>query len=363
MLRRMPAPKGRSKLAYGPCCNPTCAFAIDIQCKCGCGHERDPASVPTHHLFHPDCCTQVPNDPNLLGTEADRPAFPSKETLLSARALGADMSASHRWRTVPEELRDKRFGLQLLPAKAVLCPTCYALLWSWQERDNYEKMRERAEGIVRGHLGELPDYVISALCAVVILRFWLRGAPQRAVWQASGFRVHRTAAGATRLDTFAVPSGGGDVFKGGPARAMAVVGTLLVLYTVQLCGSGQTTTDQQNTLGWSDRRNQQLAQGQQALQCNADAVVVVAAATVTRIGDECMLLFACTICAAHTCYHPLALRATRPLSHRPVRRINPRRAATVAQIRRRNRARAQPVRINCHYPPDICDITEESAGR
>jgi hypothetical protein len=60
MLRRMPVPKGRSKLAYGPCCNPTCPFAIDIRCKCGCGHERDPASVPTHHLFHPDCCTQVP---------------------------------------------------------------------------------------------------------------------------------------------------------------------------------------------------------------------------------------------------------------------------------------------------------------
>eukprot|EP01047_Picozoa_sp_COSAG01_P056215 COSAG01_NODE_6349_length_3720_cov_32.132836_1_plen_80_part_10 len=80
----MLAPKGWSKLAYGPCCNPTCAFAIDIQCKCGCGHERDPASVPTHHLFHPDCCTQEPNDPNLLGTEADRPAFPSKEALLSA---------------------------------------------------------------------------------------------------------------------------------------------------------------------------------------------------------------------------------------------------------------------------------------
>eukprot|EP01047_Picozoa_sp_COSAG01_P062788 COSAG01_NODE_8042_length_2944_cov_33.888576_2_plen_81_part_00 len=38
--------------------------------------------------------------------------------------------------------------------------------------------------------------------------------------------------------------------------------------------------------GWSDRRNQQLAQGQQALQCNADAVAVVAAATVTRIDDN-----------------------------------------------------------------------------
>jgi|EP01047_Picozoa_sp_COSAG01_P078453 hypothetical protein len=43
----------------------------------------------------------------------------------------------------------------------------------------------------------------------------------------------------------------------------------------------------------------------------------------------------------------LALRTTRPLSHRPVRRINTRRAATVAQIWRINRAGAQPVRIKC----------------
>jgi len=61
----MPPVKGLSKLAYGPCCCPLCAYSVDIQCDCLCGHVGE-EPVPRHSIWHPECCTMCNCDANLV---------------------------------------------------------------------------------------------------------------------------------------------------------------------------------------------------------------------------------------------------------------------------------------------------------
>jgi hypothetical protein len=258
-LCRMPPVKGRSKLPYGPCANAACCFSIDIRCGCRCGHDDERDAVPEHHIFHPECCAAAADDPALLGDEVCRPCFPSAATLKEGRAFGVDMRASRRWYTVSDQLRDPRLGLQLLPEKAVLCPTCYALFNTWTARDIQgstiqqlsakEKMRGRAEDVLRRNVGLLPDWVLSALAGVVSLRYFQRGAKQRAVWRPPGFRVFPTTGGSTKLDVQDLPDGGGDVFEAGCVGSMAPTVKVLLLWVVQLSGSSNATPDARNALG------------------------------------------------------------------------------------------------------------------
>jgi hypothetical protein len=221
-LCRMPPVKGRSKLPYGPCANAACCFSIDIRCGCRCGHDDERDVVPEHHVFHPECCAAAADDPVLVGDEVCRPCFPSAATLEEGRAFGVDMRASRRWYTVSDKLRDPRLSLQLLPEKAVLCPTCFKLFDTWTARDvqgstaqqmsSKEKMREHAEDVLRQNVGLLLDWVLSTLSAIVTLRYFQRGAKERAVWRPPGFRAAaRVGARGRAVSSSSRPGGAGGL--------------------------------------------------------------------------------------------------------------------------------------------------------
>ena len=238
-----------STLPFGPCCCPRCALSVDIRCRCRCGYVGE-EDIPEHHIFHPDCCTVLDTDGNLVGEQGSRPTLPMPSILQRGRSVG--------WRGIPETMY-LSMGFGLLPEKAVLCPTCHSLYSTWNTRgieregsdrdSNQEKIHQRAVEIVAQHVTMLPSLVVTTLCAFLTLKFWLRGLAQRTVWRVDGFRVFQDPGSMIQTEVkFAkapAANAGGDVLIGGPAGAIArSIAKVFQIWIINLTGASQPHADQ-----------------------------------------------------------------------------------------------------------------------